>query len=59
MASRSRANVHGLVLELVEGPTLTDRLARGAIPLAEAVAIARQVAEWIKAAHERGVCIAI
>ena len=51
--------MHGLVLELVEGPTLTDRLARGAIPLAEAVAIARQVAEWIIAAHERGVCIAI
>ena len=47
--------IHGLVLELVEGPTLADRLARGAMPLAEALAIARQLAEGIEAAHERGV----
>lgn len=44
-----------LVLELVEGPTLADRLASGALPVDSAVAIARQVAEAIEAAHARGV----
>jgi serine/threonine-protein kinase len=48
-------NIRGLVLELVEGPTLAERLARGAIPLAETLGIARQVAEGMEAAHERGV----
>lgn len=44
-----------LVLELVEGPTLADRIARGPMPLAEAIPIARQVAEALEYAHERGV----
>ena len=44
-----------LVLELVEGPTLADRIAQGAIPQDEAVAIARQIAEALEAAHEQGV----
>jgi Tol biopolymer transport system component len=44
-----------LVLELVEGPTLADRIARGPIPLAEALPIARQVCEAVEAAHEHGV----
>ena len=44
-----------LVLELVEGPTLADRIAQGPIPLEEAVAIARQIAEALEAAHEAGV----
>ena len=44
-----------LVMELVEGPTLADRIARGAIPLEEALAIARQMAEALEAAHERGI----
>src|SRR5262249_30973613 len=47
--------VHALVLQLVEGPTLTDRIAHGAIPLDEALPIARQIAEALEAAHEKGV----
>ena len=44
-----------LALELVEGPTLADRLAHGPVPLDEALVIARQIAEAIEAAHERGI----
>jgi serine/threonine protein kinase/Tol biopolymer transport system component len=44
-----------LILELVEGPTLADRLARGALPIAEALAIARQLADALDAAHEHGI----
>ncbi len=42
-------------LELVEGPTLADRIALGAIPLDEALPIARQIAEALEAAHEQGI----
>jgi serine/threonine-protein kinase len=44
-----------LILEYVEGETLADRLGRGAIPVEEALTIARQVAEALEAAHEKGV----
>jgi len=44
-----------LILELVEGPTLADRLVHGAIPLEEALPIARQIAEGMEFAHERGI----
>ena len=44
-----------LVLELVEGPTLADRIAQGAIPVDEALPIAKQIAEALEAAHEAGV----
>ena len=44
-----------LVLELVEGPTLADRIARGPIALDEALPIAKQIAEALEAAHEAGV----
>src|SRR5215471_7491901 len=44
-----------LVLELVEGPTLADRIREGALPLEEALATARQIAEALEAAHERGI----
>ena len=44
-----------LVMELVEGPTLADRLASGAIPLDDALPIARQIAEALEAAHEAGI----
>lgn len=44
-----------LVLELVEGPTLADRLAAGPIPVAEALPIALEMAEAIEAAHEKGI----
>src|SRR6476661_8496239 len=46
---------HALVLELVEGPTLADRIAQGAVPLDEALPIARQTAEALEAAHEQGI----
>ena len=44
-----------LVLELVEGPTLADRIAQGPIPVDEALPIAKQIAEALEAAHEAGV----
>ena len=47
--------VRALVLELVEGPTLADRIAQGSIPLDEALPIARQIAEALEAAHEAGI----
>jgi serine/threonine-protein kinase len=47
--------VHALVLQLVEGPTLADRIAQGAIPFDEALPIARQIAEALDAAHEQGI----
>src|SRR3954468_22856278 len=58
------AHIHGLeksggtialVMELVEGSTLADRIARGAIPLDEALPIAKQIAEALEAAHEQGI----
>ena len=58
------AGIHGLeerdgatalVLELVEGPTLADRIAQGAVPLDEALRIATQIADALEAAHERGI----
>jgi serine/threonine protein kinase len=58
------AQIHGLdevdgtpflVLELVDGGTLADRLARGPIPASEVVAIASQIAEALEAAHEKGI----
>ena len=58
------AHIHGLekaggtialVMELVEGPTLADRIVQGAIPLAEALPIAKQIAEALEAAHEQGI----
>ena len=58
------ANIHGieeagdlraLVLELVEGETLADRIARGAIPIAESIAIARQLVDALESAHEHGI----
>ena len=47
--------IRALVLELVEGPTLADRIKRGPIPLDEALPIAKQIAEALEAAHEKGV----
>ena len=49
------AGTRALVLELVEGPTLADRIAQGAIPLDEALGIARQIADALEAAHECGI----
>ena len=44
-----------LVLELVDGPTLADRVALGPLPLDEALAIARQIADAVDAAHDKGI----
>ncbi|MBK5255519.1 MAG: serine/threonine-protein kinase [Vicinamibacteria bacterium] len=46
---------HFLAMELVEGEDLAERLKRGAIPIEEARAIARQIAEGLEAAHEKGI----
>jgi serine/threonine protein kinase len=47
--------VYALVMELVEGPTLADRIAQGPIPIDEALPIARQIADALDAAHEQGI----
>src|SRR5690348_17447991 len=44
-----------LILELVEGPTLAERIALGPIPVDEALPIARQIAEALEYAHEKGI----
>ena len=58
------ATIHGLeetddtralVLELVEGPTLADRITQGPIPIDETVAIVSQIADALEAAHEQGI----
>ena len=58
------AHIHGLeesggttalVMELVEGEDLSQHIARGAVPLAEALPIAKQIAEALEAAHEQGI----
>src|SRR5215212_4105267 len=58
------AHIHGLersdgtvalVMELVEGPTLAERIAEGPIPLDEALPLAKQIAEALEAAHEQGI----
>src|SRR5215813_3571000 len=63
LAALSHPNIAGIfgleeraiVMELVEGPTLAERLARGPIPLEESLKIAAQIADALEAAHERGV----
>jgi serine/threonine-protein kinase len=58
------AHIHGLeksdgtvalVMELVEGPTLAERIAKGALPVDEALPIAKQIAEALEAAHGQGI----
>jgi len=49
------AGASALVMELVEGPTLADRIAQGPVPLDEALPIAKQITEALEAAHERGI----
>jgi Tol biopolymer transport system component len=47
--------VRALIMELVEGPTLAERITRAALPVEEALIIARQIAEGLEYAHERGI----
>jgi hypothetical protein len=53
------ADTQALVTELVEGTTLADRLREGLIPVADALAIARQIAEGLEGATSRASFIAI
>jgi eukaryotic-like serine/threonine-protein kinase len=53
--SGSELPAEALVLELVEGPTLAERIAQGPLPLDEARAIGMQIAGALEAAHERGI----
>jgi len=46
---------HALVMELVEGPTLAERLEAGPLPLDESLSLARQIAEALEEAHEKGI----
>ena len=48
-------DLHAIVMELIEGPTLADRLASGPLVLDETLEIARQIAEALEAAHDKGV----
>ena len=50
-----RDNIHGLVLELVEGQTLSERIRQGPVPLTEALSNARQIADALHAAHSKGI----
>jgi eukaryotic-like serine/threonine-protein kinase len=54
-AAEKFAGLHALVMELVEGDDLSQRIARGAIPIDEALPIAKQIAEALEAAHEQGI----
>ena len=54
-AVEKSAGHHALVMELVEGDDLSQRIAHGAIPLDEALPIAKQIAEALEAAHEQGI----
>ena len=50
-----RGDTHAIAMELVEGETLSVRVSRGPIPLEETLEIARQIAEALEAAHEKGI----
>jgi serine/threonine protein kinase len=49
-------HVRALVMELVEGPTLAERIEQGPLVVDEALSVARQVLEALEAAHELGAC---
>jgi eukaryotic-like serine/threonine-protein kinase len=54
-ATSSTQTLRALVMELVDGPTLADRIAKGPVPLEEALPIAQQIAEALETAHARGI----
>jgi eukaryotic-like serine/threonine-protein kinase len=54
-AGSGQSGIRALVMELVEGDDLSQRIARGPIPLDEALSIAKQMAEALEAAHEQGI----
>jgi serine/threonine protein kinase len=54
-AEAGRHRMRALVMELVEGDDLSERIARGAVPIDEALPIAKQIADALEAAHEQGI----
>ncbi|HEX9800819.1 MAG TPA: serine/threonine-protein kinase, partial [Thermoanaerobaculia bacterium] len=48
-------DTRALIMELVEGPTLAERLEQGSLPLDDSLSIARQIAEALEEAHEKGI----
>ncbi|MGH9384516.1 MAG: protein kinase domain-containing protein, partial [Vicinamibacterales bacterium] len=54
-ASSGQAAVRALVMELVEGSTLAERISQGPMPLDETLVVARQIAEALETAHDRGI----
>ena len=49
------STMHALVMELVEGPTLADRIAQGPVPIEDALPIMKQITEALEYAHDRGI----
>ncbi|HYP14850.1 MAG TPA: serine/threonine-protein kinase, partial [Bryobacteraceae bacterium] len=54
-STEESSGLHALVLELIEGATLADRINRGPVPVDEALPVARQIADALEAAHEAGI----
>ena len=52
---QTSGDTRALVLELIEGPTLAERIAEGPVPVDQAVAIVRQIADALSAAHDAGI----
>ena len=52
---KRRTGVNALILELVDGQTLADRIAEGPVPVNEALSIARQIADALEVAHAQGI----
>jgi len=53
--SGQASGIRALVMELVDGPALADRIAEGPLPIAEALGLAKQIGEALQAAHEVGI----
>jgi serine/threonine protein kinase len=53
--TEDEGDLHAIVLELVDGATLADRIAKGAIPLKETLRIAREIADALDGAHDKGI----
>ncbi len=54
-AGSGQSGSRGIVMELIEGPTLAERIAQGPVPWRDALGIARQIADALETAHERGI----
>jgi serine/threonine-protein kinase len=54
-AGNDARHAYALIMELVDGPTLADQIARGPLPVDDALAVARQIADALEYAHDRGI----